>query len=142
MHAAVKFTCGVDDLTEADKEPLAHLRRLYVMHFSLTNDLYSFEKECCEHVQSGMALVNAVKVLQDLLSASPSTAKIVLRTVLWDLENQIHDEYKKLVDAGTLKESQLRFASGMIECLAGNIYYSATTHRYARMVPGAAFEKN
>ncbi|KAL2011625.1 hypothetical protein VTN00DRAFT_4343 [Thermoascus crustaceus] len=76
-----------------------------------------------------MALVNAVKVLQDLLSASPSTAKLVLRTVLWDLENQIHDECKKLVDAGTLKENQLRFARGMIECLAGNIYYSATTHR-------------
>ncbi|KAH8598469.1 isoprenoid synthase domain-containing protein [Bisporella sp. PMI_857] len=137
VDAALKLTCNVN-ISASEIEPLAHLHRLYITHFSLTNDLYSYDKELREMEERGSALVNGIKVLQDLLSVSPRAAKNILRAFLWDIEDQIHDAYKGLIDTGELNDKQLRFARGMIETLAGNIFYSSTTRRYASVVAGSA----
>lgn len=136
VDAALKLTCGIT-LSSAEMEPLTHLHQLYIMHFSLTNDLYSYPKEYKEMVEKGSALVNGVKVLQDLLGVTPPSAKVILRTILWDLETQLDQVYRELLEEGRLNDRQLRFARSMLECLAGNTFYSATTYRYASVVPNA-----
>ncbi|OTB07499.1 hypothetical protein M426DRAFT_19842 [Hypoxylon sp. CI-4A] len=128
--AAIMLTCEIF-LTPADMEPLRKLHRLYMTHFSLTNDLYSYNKELWAFEQNGSALVNAVRVLELLLDTSPRGAKVILRSFLWDLELQIDEELTKL-SQGNLTPAQWRFARGMVEVLAGNTYYSATCLRYAK----------
>lgn len=63
--------------------------------------------------KGGSALVNGVMVLQDPLSLSPRAAKIVLRSLLHDMEDQIYHVYESLTDARELNDKQLRFARGM-----------------------------
>lgn len=128
--AALMLTCEIF-LTPADMEPLAKLHRLYMTHFSLTNDLYSYNKEIVAQQENGAAVINAVKVLEQLLDTTPRAAKVVLRAFLWDLELQINEELTRLSGAG-LSPSQWRFARGMVEVCAGNLFYSATCLRYAK----------
>ncbi|KAJ5660616.1 hypothetical protein N7507_007067 [Penicillium longicatenatum] len=137
INAALKLSCRTP-LTVAEMEPLESLHTLYITHFSLTNDLYSYGKEYLEMQKSGSALINGVKVLQDLLCVPADTAKVLLRSFLLVLESQIHDAYEALIENGDVNTLQLRFARGMIESLAGNTFYSATCFRYARVVPGSA----
>ncbi|KAI1408891.1 terpenoid synthase [Hypoxylon sp. FL1857] len=128
--AAILLTCEIH-LTPADMEPLRKLHRLYMTHFSLTNDLYSFNKEVVAEQETGSAVINAVRVLEQLVDTPTRSAKVLLRAFLWDLELQIHDELTRL--KGTdLSPSQWRFARGMVEVCAGNIFYSATCLRYAK----------
>ncbi|KAI9933032.1 hypothetical protein ASPWEDRAFT_166682 [Aspergillus wentii DTO 134E9] len=137
--ASLKFTCEAP-LSETEIEPLKSAGNLYIAHFALTNDLYSYDKEARESAEHGSAVVNGVQVLQDLLCVSPSTAKILLRTLLLDIEKRLYDEYEALVINKELNDNQLRYARGMIESLAGNIFYSATCFRYARVIPGALLD--
>ncbi|KAI1209932.1 terpenoid synthase [Annulohypoxylon truncatum] len=129
--AAIMLTCGTSVLTEADMEPLNTLHRLYMTHFSLTNDLYSYNKELYAFNESGAALVNCVRVIELLLNTTPRSAKVILRAYLWDLELQINDELSRLLKTD-LTPDQRRFARGMVEVCAGNIFYSATCLRYAK----------
>ncbi|PHH89839.1 hypothetical protein CDD83_5135 [Cordyceps sp. RAO-2017] len=128
--AAIMLTCNIS-LSAAEMEPLGLLQKLYITHFSLTNDLYSYDKEVREMQKHGSALLNGVKVPQDILEVSPRAARIILRGFLWDLEPQIDKEYVRLLDAAEIGSGQARFARGMIQTLAGNMFYSATTARYA-----------
>ncbi|OTA93495.1 hypothetical protein M434DRAFT_385619 [Hypoxylon sp. CO27-5] len=128
--AALMLTCEIF-LTPGDMEPLAKLHRLYMTHFSLTNDLYSYNKEIMAQQENGAAVINAVRVLELLLDTTPRAAKVVLRAFLWDLELQINEELTRLSGAG-LTPSQWRFARGMVEVCAGNLFYSATCLRYAK----------
>ncbi|KAI1101090.1 terpenoid synthase [Jackrogersella minutella] len=128
--AAIMLTCEIF-LTPADMEPLRTLHRLYMTHFSLTNDLYSYNKELYAFEQHGAALVNAVRVLELLLNATPRAAKVILRAYVWDLELQINEELTRLSNSD-LSPSQWRFARSMVEVCAGNIFYSATCLRYAK----------
>ncbi|KAI2468945.1 terpenoid synthase [Annulohypoxylon bovei var. microspora] len=118
-------------LTPADMEPLSVLHRLYMTHFSLTNDLYSYNKEVYAMNESGSALVNCVRVLELLVDTTPRAAKVILRAYLWDLELQINEELTRLSKTD-LTPSQRRFARGMVEVCAGNLFYSATCLRYAK----------
>lgn len=133
----MKLTCNIT-LSEDEMKPLNTLHTLYITHFALTNDLYSYPKEHKDMAESGSALINAVQVLQELLNVTAQSSKYILQAVLWDLEDQINETYQKLLAQGQLKGNQLRFARAMLECLAGNTFYSATTFRYASVVPGSS----
>lgn len=76
-------------------EALAPARQLYMTHISLTNDLYSYSKEVLE-MKDGGALVNGVHILQSLLGVCPNTAKVILRNILWSIENQLDQMYETL----------------------------------------------
>ncbi|KAI1443050.1 terpenoid synthase [Annulohypoxylon stygium] len=129
--AALMLTCELPVLTDADMEPLNALHHLYMIHFSLTNDLYSYNKELYAMNESGAALVNCVRVIELLLNIKPRAAKVILRAYLWDIELQINEELTRLLKTD-LTPSQKRFARGMVEVCAGNLFYSATCLRYAK----------
>lgn len=109
--------------------------RQFMAHFSLTNDLYSYDKEILEVEEQEAALVNAVYVLQVLLKVSDRTSKLILRSIVLDLENQIQVSYSALLQSKTLNDRQLRYARSMIESLAGNLFHSSTLTRYAGIFP-------
>lgn len=81
--------------------------------------------------ESGAALVNCVRVIELLLNIKPRAAKVILRAYLWDIELQINEELTRLLKTD-LTPSQKRFARGMVEVCAGNLFYSATCLRYAK----------
>ncbi|OJI81974.1 hypothetical protein ASPTUDRAFT_126705 [Aspergillus tubingensis CBS 134.48] len=136
--ASLKITCEVT-LSTSEMEALAPARQLYMTHISLTNDLYSYSKEVLE-MKDGGALVNGVHVLQSLLGVCPNTAKVILRNILWSIENQLDQMYDDFEQSGKFSKDQLRLFRGMVESLAGNTFYSATTYRYACVVPGSALQ--
>jgi hypothetical protein len=61
------MSAGIN-LTEKEMNPLRHTHHLYMSHFSLTNDLYSYKKEIKAKYDKVSAVVNAVQVLTELLS--------------------------------------------------------------------------
>lgn len=124
------MSAGIN-MTEEEMEPLRHIHYLYITHFALTNDLYSYGKEIKANREKGTAVVNAAQALAELLSISPLLGKLMLRAILWDFEAKINSEQERLVQNGGLKGNQLRFMRGMFVTLAGNVFYSATTGRYA-----------
>lgn len=134
--AAMMMACKIY-LSPLQMEPLASLHKLYMMHFSLTNDLYSYDKEALAMKENGSALLNGIKVLQDILGTSVQGTKIILRSFLWDLEARISTEYECLVSSGKLTIDQARFARAMLETCAGNMFYSATASRYCVAACGA-----
>ncbi|GLA64733.1 hypothetical protein AtubIFM54640_006457 [Aspergillus tubingensis] len=136
--ASLKISCEVT-LSTSEMEALAPARQLYMTHISLTNDLYSYSKEVLQ-MKDGGALVNGVHVLQSLLGVCPNTAKVILRNILWSIENQLDQMYDDFEQSGKFSKDQLRLFRGMVESLAGNTFYSATTYRYACVVPGSALE--
>ncbi|CAI7604432.1 unnamed protein product [Penicillium glandicola] len=136
VSGMLQLSCNIE-VPQAEREALDEMYELYMMHFSLTNDLYSYEKEMLETKEAGVAIVNGVPVLAHLLNISRETAKAVLRLILIDLENKLHVVYNAHVQSGKLNDRQLRYARSMIEGLAGNLFYSATIARYARAVPGS-----
>lgn len=78
-------------------EPLASLHKLYMTHFSLTNELYSYDKEGLAMQENGSALLSGIKALQDILGTSVQAIKIILRAFLWNLEARISKEYECLM---------------------------------------------
>lgn len=100
------------------------------MHGAMTNDFFSFEKEVIEAELNGAFVVNAVRALEQTLHVSTKTAKTVLQHIIWDLEAKIHDFYQAALAAPTTSDQVIQYIRRMIECLAGNWYFSATTRRY------------
>ncbi|PYH72777.1 uncharacterized protein BO88DRAFT_358710 [Aspergillus vadensis CBS 113365] len=119
----------------ADLRSINYLKSLCAKHLLLTNDLYSYAKE----VASGDAGLNAVRVVQDLMGGSDSSAKMMVRLMLRDLEGQMDEEYTRLVTTNStnIDETQLNHARAMIIAAAGNMFFSATCDRYARAVEGS-----
>ncbi|GLA44307.1 terpene cyclase [Aspergillus niger] len=114
---------------------VSHLKSLCAKHLLLTNDLYSYAKE----VASGDAGLNAVRVVQDLMGVSDSSAKMMIRLMLRDLERQMDEEYTRLLTSSStnVNEVQLKHVRAMIIAVAGNMFFSATCDRYARAVEGS-----
>lgn len=85
-------------------------------------------------------MINSVRVLQNNMMVGDNTAKGILRRILLDVERQLHVEQQRLrMDAATT-ETQNIIAQAVVQSLAGNLFYSATTYRYARVVEGAKLE--
>ncbi|KAE8152872.1 isoprenoid synthase domain-containing protein [Aspergillus avenaceus] len=132
----LQFTCGIS-MTESETRTINEMYRLYMMHFSLTNDLYSYEKENREAKEDGASFINGVQVLTDLLDVPSQTAKYILRLTILSLERQLNEAYITHAQSRTRSAKQLRFARSMIESAAGNLFLSSTLARYARAVPGS-----
>jgi hypothetical protein len=131
----LQFSCGIS-VPESERRPFEAMYRLFMMHLSLTNDLYSYEKERLEAEKEGVTAVNGVQVLSRFLIVPSQTAKNILRQIILDLERQLHHVYDGHVQAGKLSDRQLRYARSMLEGLSGNLFGSSTQARYARVVPG------
>ncbi|GKZ23183.1 terpene cyclase [Aspergillus brasiliensis] len=135
----VEFSITIPSASSSpiDLQSISYLKSLCAKHLLLTNDLYSYAKE----VASGDAGLNAVRVMQDLMGVSDSSAKMMVRGMLRDLEGQMDEEYTRLLllmkSNRTVNEAQLRHARAMIVAVAGNMFFSATCDRYARAVEGS-----
>ncbi|EAU37091.1 predicted protein [Aspergillus terreus NIH2624] len=134
IFRTAEFACGLQ-LPQREMDALNGLRSLCARHILLTNDLYSYEKEAAAE-KKGVKLFNAVRVVQDLMGVSALSAKGILRSIIWDVERRMNEEYEHLV-AEKSSESQLVRARALVACVAGNMYFSATCARYARVVDGA-----
>jgi hypothetical protein len=138
VFRSVEFACDVS-LSETDLEVVAHLRSLCEKHFLLTNDLYSYAKEAVAQQETGKGVLNAVQTVHLLMSTSVPLAKGIVRQMIWDVERQMHKEYKRLAQNATVP--QLTYAQGLIVSVAGNMFYSATCARYARAIKGSELHR-
>ncbi|KAI2873813.1 hypothetical protein CBS11852_10728 [Aspergillus niger] len=129
------ITTPCSSSSPTDLQSVSYLKSLCAKHLLLTNDLYSYAKE----VASGDAGLNAVRVVQDLMGVSDSSAKMMIRFMLRDLERQMDEEYTRLLTSSStnVNEVQLKHARAMIIAVAGNMFFSATCDRYARAVEGS-----
>lgn len=103
---------------------------LYSDHISLTNDLYSFDKEYGDHCRTGAVLINAVDVVRNVHRVSRPIAKQLVRESILDMETDFSKEFKRLKVSGELSDRQQRFVEALALCLVGHIFYSATSGRY------------
>ncbi|KAE8132747.1 isoprenoid synthase domain-containing protein [Aspergillus pseudotamarii] len=125
----VMFACNIH-LSETEIQVFNNLIRIHVTHLSLTNDLYSFERENKEHERTGGLIINAIEVIRHVYQVSLVTAKQLTRGFILDTERAFSGEFKKLISSGLLNNGQIRFAKALAECLAGQIFYSITSGRY------------
>ncbi|GAB1210701.1 hypothetical protein APSETT445_009497 [Aspergillus pseudonomiae] len=134
VFRSMEFACDVS-FSDTDFEAVARLRSLCEKHFLLTNDLYSYAKEAVAAQKHGTSVLNAVRVVQRLMNISEDSAKTSVRQLIWDVERQMNEEYQRLLPGAP--QSQLTYAQGLIVCVAGNMFFSATCARYARVVEGS-----
>ncbi|PIG83452.1 hypothetical protein AARAC_010094 [Aspergillus arachidicola] len=134
VFRSMEFACDIT-VSDTDVEAVEHLRSLCEKHFLLTNDLYSYAKEAIAEQEHGVSVLNAVRVVQRLMNTSEDSAKAIVRQVIWDVEHQMNEEYERLLQDAP--KSQLTYAQGLIVCVAGNMFFSATCARYARVVEGS-----
>ncbi|PYH43735.1 terpene synthase family protein [Aspergillus saccharolyticus JOP 1030-1] len=132
MVTAVRF--GAATLYDPAERPVFEwIEKLYIRHCLYINDLYSYEKELREYQQEGAPLHNSVHMIEQVLSVPPSSAKAILRSVLWDCERQVREEYVRLMALPEMSETQKFYLKRLIESFAGNYLYSMSTYRYARL---------
>ncbi|RHZ46416.1 terpene synthase family protein [Aspergillus thermomutatus] len=126
--ACLRYSCEFQ-LTPSDVDAVHDLETLMVRHCLLTNDLFSFNKEQCERVSTGASIVNTVECLRTLMTTSVSAAKSMALTLLWEVEQKMHEVYER----GLLEWTDLQalYAQRVIELSAGNYFFSATTYRYS-----------
>ncbi|KKK18234.1 hypothetical protein ARAM_002980 [Aspergillus rambellii] len=136
VFRTMEFSCGVH-LPDHDSSLLRHLRTLCAKHFLLSNDLYSHKKEVLAEAKNGGPLLNAVRTVQELMSTSASSAKVILRQVIHDIERQMNEAHGRLEESESVTESQLLYAQGLIVLTAGNMFFSATCFRYAYVFDGS-----
>jgi hypothetical protein len=109
---------------------LSNFIRLWQCHFFLVNDLYSFDKEYHDEQTKGAVLVNAIDILQKSRSLSTEAAKVFTRSIIWDFEQQMHQGSISLEKVGIINNEQRKLVRGLLECAAGNLFYSAVQGRY------------
>ena len=124
------FACNIH-LSETEIHVFNNLIQIHATHISLTNDLYSFERESEEHDRTGGLLINAIEVIRKVYQVSLVTAKQLARGFILDTECAFSGEFKRLISSGLLNTDQIRFAKALTECLARQIFYSITSGRYA-----------
>ncbi|GAB1211155.1 hypothetical protein ATERTT37_000267 [Aspergillus terreus] len=117
-------------LSEPEMKVFDRLIGLYSDHISLTNDLYSFDKEYGDHCRTGAVLINAVDVVRNVHRVSRPIAKQLVRESILDMETDFSKEFKRLKVSGELSDRQQRFVEALALCLVGHIFYSATSGRY------------
>jgi hypothetical protein len=132
MVTAVRFGAAI--LYKPEDRPVFKLiEQLYIRHCLYVNDLYSYEKEYQEYQKEGAPLHNSVHAIEQALSVPPVPAKSILRSILWDCERQVREEYVRLMALPDFSEEQKIYLQHLIESFAGNYMYSSTTYRYARL---------
>ncbi|KAJ5538124.1 hypothetical protein N7494_007603 [Penicillium frequentans] len=129
LLAQAAFAADIS-LSEAEKGIFDKFIGFFADHISLTNDIYSFEKEWNEHVSKGAFLVNAVDVVRRLHNIPVSAAKQFICEEILKLEQLLAFEIDHLKQDVGLNKAQERFGEALALCLAGHIFYSATNGRY------------
>ncbi|KAF4960418.1 hypothetical protein FGADI_1065 [Fusarium gaditjirri] len=105
MIAAIRFGCGVHHTAE-EIAPFDELEDLYVQHSILMNDLYSYDKEIYEARTINGSVVNAVHVIEKLMSVPPNLAKTITRTMSFDVEKKFYALSEKFMRDPSLKDGQ------------------------------------
>ncbi|EAW13480.1 uncharacterized protein ACLA_055270 [Aspergillus clavatus NRRL 1] len=136
VFRSVEFASDID-VTEEDEQVVERVKSLCAKHYALANDLYSYPKEAFAQQEHGEPLLNGVKVVQDLMNVPPSSAMSILRWIILDLEREMSEEYERLSKAESTTHVQLIYARALIIAVAGNMFYSATSYRYARFIEGS-----
>lgn len=129
LLAQTSFAADVR-LSEIDLRPFDTVIGLYLDHVSLTNDLYSFEKEYADHLRTGALLVNAVEVVRNTQSTSMVAAKQITREAALDAERLFFAECDILKTRTDLVSGQYRFMEALTLCLVGHMFFSVTSGRY------------
>ncbi|KAH7205611.1 isoprenoid synthase domain-containing protein [Fusarium oxysporum] len=131
MIAAIRFGSGVHHTPE-EIAPFDELEDLYVQHSILMNDLYSYDKEIYEARTINGSVVNAVHVIEKLMSVSPTLAKTITRTMSFDVEKKYYALSEKFMCDPSLNEKQRTYVIALFDCLTGNLFHHATLGRYSR----------
>jgi hypothetical protein len=130
MVAAIEYSTDLrlskDDLAKMEK-----LAYLSTTHQFMINDLYSYEKEKQEQKQ-GNSVSNAVLVIEDELNVSALIAKSILQNMVWDLEFQMDIFWTQLRNDSEVSDEQFKYAQCLMDCAAGNVFFSSTAKRYAK----------
>lgn len=129
--AGICYGCEAH-ISASNLEPFENLMFLAVLHFTLTNDLYSFAKELEAYRSKATPLVNIVAVIEKEATVGLPTALTVTRLMIWDIEKEFHARLKQAFNSGIYSQEQLVYATSLLEFIAGNIYHSATVSRYAK----------
>ncbi|PYI20499.1 terpenoid synthase [Aspergillus violaceofuscus CBS 115571] len=132
----VRFACGT---AIEDVRALERLKALCARHLLLTNDLYSYAKEVRAEAETGEVVLNAVRVVRGLMGGDEfddALAARVLRVMIRDVEDRMSAECLRLEQSGVLSAAQLVYARAMVAAVAGNMFFSATSPRYAGAVAG------
>ncbi|KAL1849306.1 hypothetical protein Plec18167_008071 [Paecilomyces lecythidis] len=127
--ACVKFSIASDvDLNDARLATFMHLAG---NHFSLVNDLASFEKETQEF-QSGEAafVINVVDVLQRQHGIDVREAKAKAYSMQLEMENHIEEDLEQLKKRDLLSLEEWRFVNAVVVMLGGHVFYCMTASRY------------
>ncbi|RAL12891.1 uncharacterized protein BO97DRAFT_306113, partial [Aspergillus homomorphus CBS 101889] len=134
----VRFSCEARfDEPEGDAQRLKSLEALCARHLLLTNDLYSYAKEVRAEGNGGERVLNAVRVVRGLMGGDDVLAKRMLRMVINDVEEKLSEECLRLELSGALSHAQRVYARAMVVAVAGNMFFSATSPRYAAAVEGS-----
>jgi hypothetical protein len=131
MIAAIRFGCGVQQ-TREELAPFDEMADLYVQHSILINDLYSYDKEIHEAKTVNGSIVNAVHVIEQLLTVPAPLAKTITRTISWDMEKDFYAMCEKFMNDTTLNDRQRVYVVALFDSLNGNLFHSATLSRYVR----------
>ncbi|KAG7405186.1 hypothetical protein ACKAV7_013889 [Fusarium commune] len=131
MIAAIRFGSGVHHTSE-EIAPFDELEDLYVQHSILMNDLYSYDKEIYEARTINGSVVNAVHVIEKLMSVSPNLAKTITRTMSFDVEKKYYALSEKFMRDPSLNDKQRTYVIALFDCLTGNLFHHATLGRYSR----------
>ncbi|PYI36863.1 terpenoid synthase [Aspergillus indologenus CBS 114.80] len=136
IFQTVRFACGT---AIEDVRALERLKALCARHLLLTNDLYSYAKEVRAQAETGEVVLNAVRVVRGLMGGDEfddALAARVLRVMIRDVEDRMSAECLRLEQSGVLSAAQLVYARAMVVAVAGNMFFSATSPRYAGAVAG------
>ncbi|KAJ6005085.1 terpenoid synthase [Penicillium herquei] len=132
MITAVRFAANTLH-DKAERIPFHHFERLYIRHCVFVNDLHSHEVEAYLAQSKGAPLHNSVHTVEELFSVPSSSAKAILRSMLWDTERQLREEYQRLISLPGTTDSHKEYLKRVVECISGNMVYSMTTYRYGQI---------
>ncbi|KAJ5709631.1 terpenoid synthase [Penicillium malachiteum] len=132
MITAVRFAANTLH-EKADRSALHDFERLYIRHCVFINDLHSHDSEAFKAQSEGAPPHNSIHTIEQIFSVPSSSAKGILRSLLWDCERQMREEYQRLISLPDINERQKEYLKRVVECIAGNMVYSMTTYRYAQL---------
>jgi hypothetical protein len=101
-------------------------------HFSIANDIASYDKEYISF-KSGKAkyLINVIAVVQKLLGVLDSNiAKSISYALQLQTEEAIIKELERMKITGNLTDKQWKFVDSVLIMAAGNVFTSVVISRY------------
>ena len=121
-------------MSAAELQATHRLEQIFSKHFTVVNDIYSYEKEVKKSQtghREGAVLCSAIKILSDETGLHAAASK----RVLWSMVREWETVFDQLaVEArlqdGVDKEKISAYCEGLRWQLSGNEVWSTTTKRY------------